>query len=348
MSKESDKQTNYNRMVALGMMLVVLILAYMIVRPFTMAILTAAALAYIFYPLYKNIKNRLGTKNKPRETFSAILTVLIIVLIVLLPTIFITSVLTFELRDGYILIQDYLRSPNFKLPPIPVQIKGLLGGTEQIRNLIGEAATQIFSFLQGVVRRIPNLMLGIFIAVFTTYYFLKHGGDIYKFFRDLFPLPAGRYSQILARFDSLSRGMVMGQIVVGIVQGVLAWLGYWLLGVPNPVLWGFLTALISIIPLLGAALIWVPIDIYLFLRAYYVTDQYFPPIALLLYGIFVVSLIDNVLKPKIVGGSANIHPLIILFGILGGIQLFGIAGILIGPLVLTIFDLVIEIYRETL
>jgi predicted PurR-regulated permease PerM len=141
--------------------------------------------------------------------------------------------------------------------------------------------------------------------------------------------------------------MVMGQIVVGMVQGVLAWLGFWMLGVPNPGLLGFLTAIISIIPLLGAAIVWVPVDLYLLMNAT-LTGEYWRAIALLVYGTFVISLIDNIIKPKIVGDRAKIHPLIILFGILGGIQLFGVAGILIGPLILTIFDVVIEIYKETL
>jgi predicted PurR-regulated permease PerM len=108
-----------------------------------------------------------------------------------------------------------------------------------------------------------------------------------------------------------------------------------------------LTAVISIIPLLGAVLVWLPIDIYLFIIGI-TTGVYWPAIVLLLYGSLIVSTIDNILKPKIVGQRANIHPLIVLFGILGGIQLFGIPGLLIGPLVLTVFDLVIEIYKESL
>jgi predicted PurR-regulated permease PerM len=142
--------------------------------------------------------------------------------------------------------------------------------------------------------------------------------------------------------------MIMGQIVVGIIQGILAGIGFLILGVPNPVLWGSLTALISIIPLLGAVLVWLPIDVYLFVNAFLSNGEYWRAIALLLYGSLVVSTIDNFLKPKIVGDRANIHPLVILFGILGGIQLFGIPGILIGPLVLTLFDLVMEIYRKSL
>jgi len=101
------------------------------------------------------------------------------------------------------------------------------------------------------------------------------------------------------------------------------------------------------IPLFGAALIWVPIDIYLFLVGT-MSGNYLPAIILLFYGVFVISLIDNVLKPKIVGDNSNVHPLIVLFGIIGGIQLFGIAGIIVGPLILTIFDVVIEIFKEAL
>ena len=139
----------------------------------------------------------------------------------------------------------------------------------------------------------------------------------------------------------------MGQIVVGSIQGVLAWLGFWLLGVPNPVIWGFMTAIISMIPLLGAAMVWVPIAVYLLVLALS-SGEYWRAIVLFIYGTSVISFIDNLLKPKIVGDHAKIHPLIVLFGILGGIQLFGLPGILIGPLILTIFDVVIEIYKEIL
>jgi predicted PurR-regulated permease PerM len=162
---------------------------------------------------------------------------------------------------------------------------------------------------------------------------------------DFIPIPEERYRQILRRFDNLSRGVILGQVVVGLIQGILAGLGFLFLGVPNPVLWGSLTGIISIIPLLGAAVVWVPVDIYLFVMATF-NGEYWKAIFLLAYGFCVISFIDNLLKPKIMGDNANIHPLIILFGILGGIQLFGLPGIIIGPLILTIFDVVIETYKE--
>jgi len=344
---QEKNQDSYQRTIALVLAIVILGLAFLIVRPFIVAILTAAALSYIFYPIYKYILKNIVPEFLPQKTSGAAITCVVIILLVLIPVIFATSVLTYELRSGYIFLQEFLKSPGWQIPTLPQNLVQAIGGPEQLKSIIGDIAGQLIDWLQNVLKSIPNLMLNIFVTIFSTYYFLKHGRDIYNFFKGLVPLPEKRYQQILSRFDDLSRGMIMGQIVVGVAQGILAWAGFLFLGVPNPVLWGFLTALISIIPLLGAALVWFPIDIYLFAIGYS-TGEYWRAIALLIYGTFVISTIDNILKPKIVGERAKIHPLVILFGILGGIQLFGIPGILIGPLVLTLFDLAIEIYRETL
>jgi len=119
------------------------------------------------------------------------------------------------------------------------------------------------------------------------------------------------------------------------------------LGVPNPVLWGVLTAIISTIPMLGAALVWLPVVAYLFMVES-LTGNYARTWSLLIFGTFVISTIDNILKPKIIGERARIHPLIILFGIVGGIQLLGIPGLLIGPMILTVFDVTLEILRDVI
>jgi predicted PurR-regulated permease PerM len=345
MNKEDQRLESYRRTVAVVVSVAVILLSFLIVRPFLVAILSAAALAYIFYPLYLNILRYLPKKLRAKE-LGSVLTCIFTVLLVLIPATFITVVLTGELKSGYLLLQDFIinQQPLNNLPPFISQWSAYM---PQIRELATDLAGMSIGIIQNVLKGVPGVILNIFITFFSMYYFLKHGKDLYKFCSELVPLPEGRYKQILLRFDDLSRGMIMGTLVVGGVQGILAGLGFWALGVPNPVLLGFLTAIIAIIPLLGAAIVWVPVDLYLFLTAFS-TGEFWRPITLLVYGTFVVSLIDNILKPKIVGDRAKIHPLLILFGILGGIQLFGIAGILIGPLILTIFDLVIEIYKETL
>ncbi len=339
------EQSAYNRTVAIGFAVIVLILSFLIVRPFLVAILSAAALSYIFYPVYRFLRDSLPA-NWPRDIFASLLTCLLIIVIVMVPVAIITATLAGEVRSGYYFLQQFLSSPSFSLD-LPPQLARHLGNLSQLKAPVAELSGALIDWLQGVVRAVPNLMLNIFITVFSTYYFLKHAGDIFKYIQDIFPLSAGRYKQIVTRFDDLSRGVVVGQVAVGLFQGVLAGIGYAAVGLPNPVFWGFLTAIVSIIPLLGAALVWFPIFVYLFLTGLYVGGMW-KAVVLFFYGAFVVSLIDNLLKPKIVGGHAKIHPLIVLFGILGGIQLFGLPGILIGPLVLTIFDLMIEVYKEAL
>lgn len=347
MSEERAVIDPYRRTVALVLAISILVLSFLIIRPFIIAILSAAALSYIFYPLYKYFLSSLRPKIIRQRTISAIITCAIIIVLVLIPTIIMSTILTVEIRDGYRYFRGLLDSPGFSLTTLPANFVNIIGGKEQVNNLLGDVAGQVFEWAQKILKGIPNIMLNIFITIFSTYYFLKHGKDIYEFFKNIFPLPESRYKQMISRFEDLSRGMIMGQIVVGSLQGFLTWAGLYYIHFPNPVLWGFLTAIISIIPLLGAVIVWLPIDIYLFINGY-LTGNYYPAIVLLVYGTFVISLIDNLLKPKIVGDHAKIHPLVILFGILGGIQLFGIPGILIGPLVLTLFDVVIEIYRETL
>ena len=346
MASEEERLGAYRRTAAIFVAVVVLGLSFMILRPFLIAILSAAALAYIFYPVYLLILKYLPKRLRLKE-LGAVLTCIIIILLVLIPVVFVTILLTYEVRSGYLFLQEYLQSPQWPLVNLPPFLSQWSGYLPQFKEITADFASQMIGILQDVLRRIPNVALNIFITIFSVYYFLKHGKDLYRFFAELVPLPEGRYKQILLRFDDLSRGMISGQVAIGLIQGVLAWLGFYFLQVPNPVLFGFLTAIISIIPLLGAALVWVPIAVYLLILGS-VTGEYWRAIALLLYGTFIISLIDNILKPKIVGDRAKIHPLIILFGILGGIQLFGIPGILIGPLILTIFDVVIEIYKETL
>ncbi|MFH1362420.1 MAG: AI-2E family transporter [bacterium] len=346
MSSAKERLVAYRRTITIIAVIIVLYLSYLIVRPFLMAIIGAAVLAYIFYPVYRMFERRIPNPL-PRSSLASILTVILIVLIVLVPMIFIAGVLAREARSGYIFIQQYFSRPGFafNLPPVLTEKFGV--DIASLRQPMLNLASQFINWVQGVVKSLPGAFLNIFITIFSIYFFLKGGRGINKFLQEFFPLPEGRYKQVFSRFDELSRGIVMGQIVVGILHGILAWIAYTFIGIANPVLWAFLTAIISIIPVLGAGLVWFPIAVYL-IAAGMVTGSYWQGISLMVYGFLVMSMIDNLLKPKIIGDNARVHPLIVLFGILGGIQLFGLPGILLGPLVLALFDVVMSIFREVI
>ena len=213
MTKEEERHEAYKRTVALVVAVVVMILSFLIIRPFLVAILSAAALSYIFYPFYLTTLKYLPKKARVKE-IGAIFTCLVIILIVLVPVSFVTTFLSYEIRDGYLFLQEFFKSnqPLQNLPPFLSQWAGYL---PQFKEIATELGTQALGLIQGVLKGIPNVILSIFITIFSIYYFLKHGKDLYNFFSDLFPLPEGRYRQMIARFDDLSRGMIMGQVAVG-------------------------------------------------------------------------------------------------------------------------------------
>lgn len=330
-----------NKHASIIFVIVIFILSFLLLRPFMVPIMSAAALAYLFYPLYSKLVKKIKIR-----TLASLLTCTAIIILVLLPFAIIVPVVGFEIKSGYNNIIEWLNTNSAQ-----TQISGFLPVNlpeiYEIKDIIRNLATQSLGLLQGVISGLPNLILNIFISIFCIYYFLKHGEGIRKIIKEILPLSEDKYKKIFSRFDDISRGMVLGQITIAIIQGVLAGIGFIIFGVPHAILWAFLTTIISIIPLLGAAIVWVPVAIYLLIIGHG-NGNYIPAAALLIYGTFVISLIDNFLKPKIVGDRANIHPLLVLFGILGGIQLFGIAGILIGPMIFALFEITFEIYKEYL
>jgi predicted PurR-regulated permease PerM len=345
MSQQEERLQAYRRTITIISIVIVLYLSFLIIRPFLVAIAGAAVLAYLFYPVYKYFR-KIAPSKKFKESIAAIITVLLIILIVLIPMAIITGLLANEARSGYLYLQTVLRRPDItiELPPF---ISERIGDISNYVQPLVNIASQFIGWVQRMVISIPGTFLNIFITIFSIYFFLKGGSNIYNFLQDFFPLPTGRYKQIFSRTDDLIRGILLGQIVVGIIHGFLAWGAYSFLGVASPVLWAFITAIISILPVLGAGLVWFPIAVYLFISGL-VLGTYWKGIALLIYGLFVMTAIDNVLKPKIMGESSRIHPLIILFGILGGIQFLGLPGIIIGPMILALFDVMLGIFREVI
>jgi predicted PurR-regulated permease PerM len=345
MTTAQERLEAYRRTVVIIAAVVFMVLAFMIVRPFVIALIGAAVLAYLFYPFYKLLLKFLPLPL-PRETCAALITCLLIILIVLIPMGSITGLLTKEIASGYRFLSKVLSSPDFKLD-LPPAISQYVGDVSQYNQQIADFGIQMVVWLQNVVKGIPNVFLNILVTIISVYFFLKGGHDLYEFFKEFFPLSDARYKEILMRLDDLSHGMLLGQIVVGIIHGFLAWFAYSMLGVANPVLWAFITAIVSIIPVLGAGLVWFPIAVYLYLTGM-AAGTYWKGIVLFIYGLVLMSTIDNVLKPKIIGERSRIHPLIILFGILGGIQFLGLPGIIIGPLILGLFDVVMSIFREVI
>ena len=217
---------------------------------------------------------------------------------------------------------------------------------DQIVDSAAQLAKATGTYLVGGATQLTastaTFLLNLFVMLYAMFYFLRDGGVILEKILYYTPLSHGDEVRVLERLRSVTRATIKGTVVIGIIQGTLAGIGLWFAGLPSAAFWGTIMAVLSIVPGIGAALVWLPAVIYLF-----VTGQKLAATLLLIWCSAVVGTIDNMLRPKLVGKDAKMPDLLILIGTLGGLFLFGPVGFIIGPLVCGLFLTVWEIYGAT-
>jgi len=209
--------------------------------------------------------------------------------------------------------------------------------SESIRAVSSGIVGILAAAYQGVIQ----FALWLFVLFFTLFYFLVDGEGILRYAKRFSPLQDEQDVHLFQRFISISRAMVKGTFVVGIVQGMLAGIAFTIAGVPSPVMLGIIVSFASLIPGVGTALVWVPTGVILI-----ALGSVWQGVFVLSFGLGVISMIDNILRPKLVGRDTEMHPLLIFFATLGGISLFGLTGLLIGPIVVSLFFALADIYSE--
>lgn len=217
---------------------------------------------------------------------------------------------------------------------------------EQLVETVGAAAKSIGGFLVTVASRMTAttavFLLNLFVMVYAMFFFLKDGEKILEKIFYYLPLSDEDEELMLQRFSSITRATVKGTLVIGIIQGALAGFAFWVAGIDGAAFWGTIMAILSIVPGIGAALIWVPAVIYLI-----VTGQLLAGLLLFAWCVAIVGTIDNILRPILVGKDAKMPDLLILVGTLGGLFLFGPIGFIVGPIVCGLFLTVWDIYGTT-
>jgi predicted PurR-regulated permease PerM len=201
--------------------------------------------------------------------------------------------------------------------------------------------SNLFGFAQKAYASISAFVLWIFVLFFTLFYFLIDGKKALRYIIDLSPLKDKHDKLLIEKFTSISRATLKGTFVVGVIQSVLGGIAFVIAGIPSPVIWTLVMLLFSVIPMVGTAIIWVPAGLILLALGYI-----WQGVFLLLFGTLVIASIDNILRPKLVGKDTQMHPLLIFFATLGGIALFGLPGFVIGPIIISFFVALAEIYHQ--
>ena len=321
-----------------------------ILWPFSSAILWATVLAIVFAPLYRRLLNSMGG----RQNSAAIAAVLIIITMVIIPLTFTAGSLLQEATNLYETIEagqtdfgQFIQQVINALPTWATDILNRLGLTDlgEMQRRLSAAlvqgsktiATQALSIGKGTA----NFVVSLFVMLYLLFFFLRDGAALAKRIKDAIPLPAEQKRALFTKFAVVIRAMFKGTLLVAALQGALGGLIFWFLGIHAPVLWGVVMGLFALLPAVGAAIVWVPTAIY-----FLATGAIWEGIVLIAFGAFVIGLVDNVLRPFLVGKDTELPDFVVLISTLGGIAIFGLNGFVIGPVIAAMFIAVWDIFSE--
>lgn len=321
------------RGIVAALIISVFVLAFLVIKPIIMPIIFGLFLAYILRPIYKAILSIVKRKNIATSLF-----VLAIILIVLIPIIYLIPAIVNQAFEIYVSIQ------NLNLTEIIQNLtKTDIASTLAINldSIIGQFFSAFLNQFKFFLLNLPTLAFQFAVFLFTFYFATRDSEKLGKYIGSLSPFSKKTGTRLLQEFRGITNAIVFGQVLIGIVQGLALGAGLFFLGVPNALTLTFLGALLSIIPILGAWLIWLPTAIYLL-----VAGDVFSGVFLILYGGFFISSIDNVIRPYMLSRRSTLPIALSLIGTIGGFFVFGIVGLVLGPLIIAYALIIIEFYRQ--
>lgn len=324
-----------------------LYLCWKMLEPLLDVLLWALVLTIVFYPIHRRIVAR--TKS---PGWGALLSSLLVIVTILLPLSLITLAVVRELGGLAPNLQagvDSLLDPNSSFVGRAltwvdqyVDVDHLRSQefiAERLQGMGGVIAGRTLGVLGGFV----GFIVQTFFVVFTMYYLFRDGERLRASLRSALPLEGPQASEIFQRTSEVIAASIYGVLVIATIQGTVGGLTFWGLGMHSPLLWGVVMILLSMIPMAGAFIVWVPAAIYLAASGHWVKA-----LILTLVGVFVIGLIDNFLRPKLVGERTRLHELLIFFSVVGGLQFFGILGLVLGPVIVAITLALFDVFHKAI
>jgi predicted PurR-regulated permease PerM len=331
-------------------------LSFLVVKPFVNVILASIVIAYIFYPVYKFINKKVLNK-----TICALLVSLFIIMLIVVPFALLLPASASEAQYTYIRSKQKISTGELfdikcedkesLLCASSAWFKSIVAKPEikfYLQDILEKVTNFAIEKTSGMLLALPGMILNIVVTFFILFYLLRDGHKLTAYMKQLIPMEAIHRHHVYSKIKEVAHAVIYGSIVIAVIQGLLGMFGYWLFGVESFIFWGLATAVFALVPIVGTAMIWGPAGLFLILQG---TSEGNPTliysgIGLLIYGGVIVAGADNVLKPKLIGDRAGLHPVLVLLGVLGGLALFGFAGFLIGPLILAILKSLLDIYEK--
>tara|TARA_Y100000310_G_scaffold270147_1_gene283797 strand:- start:14 stop:1045 length:1032 start_codon:yes stop_codon:yes gene_type:complete len=328
-------EKNFKTIVTIGIIAILVILTFLIIRPIILPIIFGILLAYIFSPAYRWLR----TKTK-RENLSAFFICLGVLIMVLGPIIIIFGALFDQAIEIYFNLQSLDLSEIARGIFPDSEFSATFAGS--LNGFISERFADAIQGFSNFIVNLPINLLKLFLILFVFFFTLRDGEKAILYLKSLSPFKKETESQFFKHFKDVTFSVLIGQIIIGIAQGIIAGIGYFIFGVPNALFLTLLTMIVGVIPLIGPWLVWVPIDIYLF-----ASGNTGAGLGLLIYGLLVINWLDAIIRPLIVSRRTKMNSAIVIIGMIGGLISFGILGLIIGPLILAYILLIIDMYRKS-
>ena len=338
---------DYTKYFIMLFLVVLLALAVFIIQPYLTPLLTSIILAYIFYPIYKILNKKLR-----RKSLSAVIVSILIILLVLIPVSILVFQVSKEANVTYLLFKQKFTSNN--LLDIECEDESLYCNTlDELKSFLKRPTTRYY--IEDGIKKItttiaenavnfvvslPKIIINIFITFFMIFFLLRDGELIVNKIRKIIPVREKYKKRIFNQLNDVTWALVYGIFVVAIIEGIIGGIAFKIFDVSAPILWGIAIIILAVLPMIGASVIIVPLVL---IKLF--TGDIISAIGILVAGI-IIGAIDMFLRPKIIGDRAQVHPILILLGVLGGLSFFGMVGVFIGPLILALLAPVLKIIQE--
>lgn len=314
-------------------------MVWQMVAPFITALALAAIIVVICYPMYEKILPYMPKQSKNLAAFAS---TLIVMFVIVLPLVVLSSFLAREIF-GFIQTvesgdQQFVEKAKMAIEQLTNRF--LPEFEINLSSSVNQGTQWFAGNLPAIFAGTLSTLVSFFIALIGSFYFFRDGKELMQLAIKASPLPDKEDRYIFTRLTKAVRAVVTGTVSIALIQGVLAALGFTIFGIEQAVLLGSLTAVVALIPGIGTPFITIPVVIYLF-----VTGDITNAVGLLIWSVVIVSLVDNLLGPYLIGRSNNMHPFIILIAVLGGLIYFGPIGFIVGPVIVTLFMSLLELYH---
>lgn len=315
---------------------------------FLAPIIWAVILAMLFFPFYRVVRRWCGG----RETLAAFVLTVFVTSVIVVPTISLSSVISREAASLYQRTSEYVSSGELnaqiqrlresRLGRLVYRLEGYeIDWSGAARSSVDTASAVVVTQVTSVAKNVAVFLLNFTIMVFTLFFLFRDGERMVRSLRNVIPMDPTHKDAIFAVLYQTLSAVTQGMVATALAQGVLTWVALWALGLPYTAFLGVLAGFLSLIPFVGAAGVWVPATIYLS-----ASGDYGRALILLVYGSLVISMVDNVLRPLLIGGQTRLPTLFLFFAILGGVQVYGVLGLFLGPVLLAIVVAFVRIYQE--